>query len=1451
MRKLATDAEGSPARRRSVRTSRRRGNTIVLVVGVLVLLVIIATSFITRTHAGRVTAVSQQRAALRDDNAGVIGDAIAAVIAEALFPRAVSQLSDPSAFAGALADSGAPRRPPAPDAVRYGVDTQLGPGPDGMPGTPDDVLLFPYNFAPYWVYPFTNWPDFDPLDPLGTGGWPLIPNLGGRDLHMALRIGEGNPRGGPGFGDTRWLASSEPMRYVFDTTPMVPGGEFPAYTHWPHMSYLARPENGWRVVGDVANVDSSTMVTDLRVPLEQWLAIPPSAVGPIGESSVSSPQQFFDQWAAWFTYGGYQGAYADPALIPANFYRLADLDGNGTVHDWFVNGIPQDRPESEFIPGTARHTVSRVLADTDGDGYTDSFWHLAPTRIEGGIRQVVAVRIVDNGGMLNVNTATRFSRSTTAGATPADAALVGDMTDLQAYLGGLNAGDLNVGFLDNPAHWENYFPIMGILGVNPEDLLSPFRSTVIGWNPVRWYGDDGYDFLSQIGVKDHPGFSGGQPEALLGSFDERVRYWVYAGRAPFEALYGLTPFNLADELELRMFAGQNYPWILSRLERAINTTDRLASFLHSTNQVTGLVRQETSEYLDQLSNRLELVYDQRKNLTVYNGARNDIMPPWLWPSLLPLDYNGNGSLDADEWRQYMADMRKLDLRRPLTAADVDNDGAIGELVPGSPIDDDVNDDAVIDGADHHQLLAQRILRALAHGTENGGQGYFGPYTSPSDEDFESLRRAAAGLAANLVQYRDDDEDLLTLREAVRLPAMGALLADHDVRFLGMEPQPFLVEAIVAHVYRSGFTVPDGYTNTGHNLVHSDHDQSTIVVVQVANPFDEEIEEPLLERFRLRVFGNDVLLTGFGPMPAGQAWTFYSIEDTLGGEDLDAPWYNQMNLGAPLANARAVSWPSGRLDYDTANPEKAVEIVRLVTEAEAPSDAEVVVDRIDILGDLPPAPSGGVVSRFGDRVTEDLEQGTPPPAPVPPPPANAVPLQTYPGRDIESETHWVQWVHAYRAWAVDSNTDGMINPDESNPRYVFADRAITFGSDAYTIELGTITGLMLDTKFDTNLKDCASCPARDHSLQMLARDEDLDQVGELLNVWLFGHELGFDVGLYSKTLTTFSEFMTSRRLAGTGARVNRLRVRPQSVLGGEVGAVIGTANPTDLTDPGHAVRALPAGARLLEGFVLDGPGVNGASPSSRFLAQGFSGGATPGLINVSTAPVEVMRALPHLTRLVHRFGAPGDNPFVRLAEALVQYREKYNGVALEAPPQPNVVRSGFPAGPDYSDRGGDGSPHRDVRSERGIASVGEINLLTLAANVTAPPLLEPNDAWRVDFAGLHPFEAVAPPNDLSDLSTDLTHVPQPGGPVTDSVAEDLEEQNLLFAGLSNLVTTRSDVFTVYFKVRSFRQNPVTRVWDATDPEQIVDEARYVMLVDRSDVNRPTDKPRILYLEKLPR
>jgi hypothetical protein len=86
---------------------------------------------------------------------------------------------------------------------------------------------------------------------------------------------------------------------------------------------------------------------------------------------------------------------------------------------------------------------------------------------------------------------------------------------------------------------------------------------------------------------------------------------------------------------------------------------------------------------------------------------------------------------------------------------------------------------------------------------------------------------------------------------------------------------------------------------------------------------------------------------------------------------------------------------------------------------------------------------------------------------------------------------------------------------------------------------------------------------------------------------------------------------------------------------------------------------------------------------------------------------------------------------------------------------------------------------------------------------------------------------------------------------DLTAGESVERNQLLRGISNIVTTRSDVFTVWVRVRTIRQDPLTGVWNGTDPEMILDDSRYVMTVDRSSVDRPGEEPRILSFVKVPK
>jgi len=66
---------------------QRTANALILVVGILVILVLVATAFIGKTQSGRLTASAQRVAAARNDTARFIGRSIADEISGALFVR--------------------------------------------------------------------------------------------------------------------------------------------------------------------------------------------------------------------------------------------------------------------------------------------------------------------------------------------------------------------------------------------------------------------------------------------------------------------------------------------------------------------------------------------------------------------------------------------------------------------------------------------------------------------------------------------------------------------------------------------------------------------------------------------------------------------------------------------------------------------------------------------------------------------------------------------------------------------------------------------------------------------------------------------------------------------------------------------------------------------------------------------------------------------------------------------------------------------------------------------------------------------------------------------------------------------------------------------------------------------------------------------------------------------
>jgi hypothetical protein len=610
-------------------TRTRRGNTLILVTAILVLLVIIATAFISRAQGGRAIASAQRKALDRVDRSELAIGVVIREISSDLFPKLVNS-NDPGLNVGTgVATTATPRLSidqwsdgygVQHDVERYGVDPQW-VGDEN--GTVITAPRFPYNVASFETKAWTNWPD-------SSGGVPSAVPLGKGNPNglmvdaFGLVIGDSDPIGNPGFGDSRWLRSSEPVRSR-DNLGIVTG-----YSHWQHLSFPATGENGWRVCFDIQNiapftgdpVDGATLTytaaedyfvngdlgggyfgiqspVALQSPYEQWL---PNVV-PAGINN-NNFGEFIGRRDQWFSAPNlhFQAVAGYAPTLP-NLFRLNDL------------GPKRD----EFKVNSKRNIISRTFADSDGDGLTDAFWFLLPGTSEDGVRQVAAVSVIDNAAMVDVEVATRFDRWSTRGQTPADLALTSrlfttqgedarEFDQLDTWTGLFSdpqntwpANTWGFSFVQqsNPSYWGD-----GGSTFSPEGVLVTTQ-----YNPLLFgdnYGES-VNWLRRMGVvlssanDSTPVLEGleGPFKTLLAAspsgwdldsarFDRRRYFHMRSDNEKFYAVrrnadgswisgqelttstYLPRSFGASDELELRLFNGANFGPIITDLERTIN-----------------------------------------------------------------------------------------------------------------------------------------------------------------------------------------------------------------------------------------------------------------------------------------------------------------------------------------------------------------------------------------------------------------------------------------------------------------------------------------------------------------------------------------------------------------------------------------------------------------------------------------------------------------------------------------------------------------------------------------------------------------------------------------------------------------------------------------------------------------------------------------------------------------
>lgn len=242
----------------------------------------------------------------------------------------------------------------------------------------------------------------------------------------------------------------------------------------------------------------------------------------------------------------------------------------------------------------------------------------------------------------------------------------------------------------------------------------------------------------------------------------------------------------------------------------------------------------------------------------------------------------------------------------------------------------------------------------------------------------------------------------------------------------------------------------------------------------------------------------------------------------------------------------------------------------------------------------------------------------------------------------------------------------------------------------------------------------------------------------------------------------------------------------------------------------------------------------------------------GRVNVNTASKTVLRSVGMLTPTPVTgdwwwTGANFDNRS-DIASTIVAYRDKLISWPRVSSPTPDSKAIDFrdddgtaqkvkPSEFDKLNGRYNAAGVESLREAPGIASLGELML----ARSLDPSQPADNNPWRnnpnnIDFMGY---------NKATDFHKGVSVGVDPSTKMKDSFVERLQ----VAASASNALSTRSDFFAVWFIVRGYRPSDVTGL-SQNDPMVPSVQRRFVMVLDRSNVVKYGQKPRILLLKEVP-
>lgn len=262
----------------------------------------------------------------------------------------------------------------------------------------------------------------------------------------------------------------------------------------------------------------------------------------------------------------------------------------------------------------------------------------------------------------------------------------------------------------------------------------------------------------------------------------------------------------------------------------------------------------------------------------------------------------------------------------------------------------------------------------------------------------------------------------------------------------------------------------------------------------------------------------------------------------------------------------------------------------------------------------------------------------------------------------------------------------------------------------------------------------------------------------------------------------------------------------------------------------------------------------------------------GKINLNTAPARVLQCVPFLSPLAaiqNADDATGNTSVVALPAPVTTDPQRYPLLYNWLLPWRSLGLEGQDAATPLITAAGRATltnisnfRQRGTRSpDFGLTSVGELGAM---ARWNTTPTVEPvpGSLENAGFAYVGANTTVEKGVPFGRPGVPTSHVFDDGGAVTYRLTDGPEERLALLRALSNVVSTRSDVFIAWFVLRGYDPDVIESIPVAGNPPNLNDvrnamnklnptvDTRWLVVYDRSNVKRPTDRPKVLLQMELP-